>query len=180
MTQPRPDDPVFFETVYDELRSIAHERMAQERKDHTLQSTALVHEAWVRLGAGQRAPFANRAQFFAAAGEAMRRVLIDHARARGRDKRGGGAVRADLDVADLAHETDFVETVSLDDAIQRLYEHDPEIGKVVHLRYFAGLGIEETAAVLGISAATTKRRWEFARSWLFKELHGGRAGEREA
>lgn len=180
MTEPRPDETAFFGQVYDELRAIARERMAQERRDHTLQATALVNEVWLRLGGQQPVPRESRAAFFAAAAEAMRRVLIDHARARGRDKRGGGAARADIKVADLAHERDFQETVSLDDAVRRLCQHDEEIGRVVLLRYFAGLSIEETAAVIGISAATTKRRWEFARTWLYRELHGVDEGASEA
>lgn len=160
------------EEVYAQLRALARERMAAERDGHTLQATALVHEAYLRLSSGRTQPWHGAAHFYAAAAEAMRRILIEHARARGRDKRGGGLQRQPLGVADLAADASLEEILSLDDAVRRLEEQDAEMGRVVRLRFYAGLEIEETAAALGVSPATVKRRWEFARAWLFLELGG--------
>ncbi|UCG16480.1 MAG: sigma-70 family RNA polymerase sigma factor [Phycisphaerales bacterium] len=159
-----------FNAVYDQLRQIARQRMAGERADHTLQPTALVHEVYLRLVGDRQLPWQNRAHFYAAAAEAMRRVLLDHAKARGRKKRGGSRRRVPLSVADVAESWNFEETLSLDDALRRLRERDPAVGDVVRLRFFAGLSIEEAAEALGVSPATVKRRWEFGRTWLFREL----------
>ena len=156
--------------VYDQLRGEAARRMAGERPDHTLDATALVHEAYLRLVGEREIPWKNRAHFYAAAVEAMRRVLLDHAKARGREKRGGDRKRVPLDLADIADSWNIQETLSLDEALCRLRERDPGIGEVVHLRFFAGLSIEDTAQVMEISPATVKRRWEFARTWLYREL----------
>ncbi len=156
--------------VYEQLRSIARQHMAQERADHTLQATALVHEAYLRLVGDRRIPWQNRAHFYAAAAEAMRRILLDHAKARGREKRGGGRRRVPLSVADVAESWNFEETLSLDEALRRLMDRDPNIGRVVQLRFFTGLSINDTAEALGVSAATVKRRWEFGRTWLYREL----------
>ena len=156
--------------VYDQLRREAQRRMAGERPDHTLQATALVHEAYLRLVGDRRIPWQNRAHFYAAAAEAMRRILLDHAKARGRDKRGGGRKRVPLSVADVAESWNFEETLSLDEALRRLVGRDPNIGRVVELRFFAGLSIDDTAEALGVSKATVKRRWEFGRTWLYREL----------
>jgi RNA polymerase sigma factor (TIGR02999 family) len=156
--------------VYDQLRREAQRRMADERPDHTLQATALVHEAYLRLVGDRRIPWQNRAHFYAAAAEAMRRILLDHAKSRGREKRGGGHKRVPLSVADVAESWNFDETLSLDEALRRLVDRDPDIGRVVELRFFAGLSIDDTAAALGVSKATVKRRWEFGRSWLYREL----------
>ncbi len=159
--------------VYDQLRRIAQQHMAQERADHTLQATALVHDAYLRLVGPRRIPWKNKAHFYAAATEAMRRILLDHAKARGREKRGGGRKRVPLSVADVADSWNLEETLSLDDALRRLVDGDPGIGEVVRLRFFAGLSIQETAEVLGVSKATVKRRWEFGRTWLYRELKRG-------
>ena len=159
--------------VYEQLRCIAQKRMAQERADHTLQATALVHEAYLRLVGPRRIPWKNKAHFYAAAAQAMRRILLDHAKACGREKRGGGRRRVPLSVADVAESWNLEETLSLDDALRRLVDRDPGIGEVVRLRFFASLSIEETAEVLGVSKATVKRRWEFGRTWLYRELKRG-------
>ncbi len=156
--------------VYDQLRQDAQQRMAGERPDHTLDATALVHEAYLRLVGDRRLPWQNRAHFYAAAAEAMRRILLDHAKARGREKRGGGRKRVPLSVADIADSWNFEETLSLDEALRRLMDRDPNIGRVVQLRFFTGLSIDDTAEALGVSAATVKRRWEFGRTWLYREL----------
>jgi RNA polymerase sigma factor (TIGR02999 family) len=159
--------------VYGQLRRIAQQHMAQERADHTLQATALVHEAYLRLVGERRIPWQNKAHFYAAAAEGMRRILLDHARARAREKRGGGRRRVPLSVADVAESWNLEETLSLDDALRRLADRDPGIGEVVRLRFFAGLSIEETAEVLGVSKATVKRRWGYGRTWLYRELKRG-------
>ena len=163
--------------VYDQLRRDAQLRMAGERADHTLQATALVHEAYLRLVGERRVPWQNRAHFYSAAAEAIRRILLDHAKARARQKRGGGRRRVPLSIADVAESWSFQETLSLDDALCRLGERDPAIGEVVRLRFFAGLSVEQTAEALGVSKATVKRRWEFGRTWLFRELKQGEDDE---
>ncbi len=163
------------EVVYGELRSIARGRIARERAGHTLQADDLVHEAYFRLvGDLSARPMTGRAQFFHAAADAMRRILIEYARRRSREKRGGGNAREFLDVADLAA-SDPDDTLSLVDAIDRLQEFDARLAETVRLRYFAGLSVEETAAVLGSSTRTVKRDWSFARAWLYDALGG--AGE---
>lgn len=159
-----------FEQIYAQLKAVAQERLRSERRGHTLQATALVHEVWLRLAADRVVPWQNRAHFFAAAVEAMRRILLDHAKARGRVKRGGGRCRLPLSVADLAAAEDSDQIVSLDEALRRLKAEYAEIGQVVELRFYAGLSVAETAEVLGVSPATVKRRWEFGRTWLFREL----------
>jgi RNA polymerase sigma factor (TIGR02999 family) len=158
--------------VYEQLRELARHRMADERAAHTLQATALVHEAYIRLvGGGRPAGWGGRAHFFHAAAEAMRRILIEHARAKGRVKRGGTArQRVPMNVVELAVEHDPCEILDLDDAICRLDEQSPDLAAVVRLRFYAGLSIEETAEVLGCSAQTVKRDWSYARAWLFHRL----------
>jgi RNA polymerase sigma factor (TIGR02999 family) len=156
--------------VYEELRKLAASRMHAERADHTLQATALVHEAFLRLVGNSEQGWANRAHFFAAAGEAMRRILIEHARARQGPKRGGGRQKLPLDVVDLAKDDDPDQILALDDAISRLEEQDPESARVVRLRFYAGLSVEETASALGLSPRTVKREWAFARAFLVREL----------
>ena len=157
--------------VYDQLRRIAQKRMEGERKGHTLQATALVNEVWIRL-AGNIAnqSWHDRAQFYRVAAEAMRRILIDHARRRGRIKRGGDRRRVVANVVDLAAEHDVEEIVAVDEAIQRLAKHDPRAGDVVRLRFFAGLTVEETAKVLGVSERTVLGDWSYAKAWLYKAL----------
>ena len=165
--------------VYEQLRAIAQQRMADERAGHTLEATALVHEAYLRLVGDRPVAWANRAHFFYAAAEAMRRILIEHARARGRIKRGGGAERARVDpgsVVDLAADTNPDTILSLDAALCRLEREDAELAAIVRLRFYAGLNVEDSAAALGTSPATVKRRWAFARAWLFERLSGDQDG----
>jgi RNA polymerase sigma factor (TIGR02999 family) len=156
--------------VYAQLRELAAQRMRQERTDHTLQATALVHEAYLRLVGGQPAGWASRALFFHAAAEAMRRILIEHARARAREKRGGKRDRVTLDVLDLAAAANPDEIVALEEAFARLEEQEPDIAAVVRLRFYAGLSVEEAAEALGKSVRTIHREWTYARAWLWRQL----------
>ena len=156
--------------VYEELRKLAAVRMHGERSDHTLQATALVHEAYARLARGYNPPWANRAHFFHAAAEAMRRILIEHARARNGPKRGGDRKRLPVDVLDLAEESDSEQILALEEAIARLEEQDPGAAKVVRLRFYAGLSVEETAEALDTSPRSVKRDWAFARAFLLRHL----------
>ena len=159
--------------VYGELRRLAQHYLRKERSDHTLQSTALVHEAYMRL-AGQAPPeWQNRAHFYGIAAHIMRQILVEHARGRGAAKRGGNALRMELDESlALAQEND-VDVIALDRALQQLSELDAQQGRIVELRFFAGLTIEDTSEVLGISVATVKRDWVTARAWLFRAMTGG-------
>lgn len=160
--------------VYEQLRAAAQQALALERHGHTLQATALVHEAYLRLVGDRKIPWANQAHFYVAAAEAMRRVLLDHARARGRQKRGGGKAPADVSsVADLA-EAEPAEIVRFDEAVRRLEEESAEAAMVVRLRFFAGLSVEQTAGAMGLSSATVDRRWSFARAWLYERLRAER------
>lgn len=161
-----------FDRVYGELHELAARRMAGERAGHTLQATALVSEVWLRLAGDAPVAFENRAHFFTAAAEAMRRILIEHARARGRVKRGGGARRVPLAGVDLADEVDVSSVLAVDQAIERLAERDPRLAELVRLRFYAGLGSEETAAALGLSARTVRREWAVARAFLAREVEG--------
>jgi RNA polymerase sigma factor (TIGR02999 family) len=156
--------------VYDELRKLAKVRMAGERRDHTLQPTALVHEAYARLVGEDARCWANRAHFFAAAAEAMRRILIEHARARKGPKRQGSQQKLPLDVIDLAAREDSEQILALDDAISRLAQQDADAARVVRLRFYAGLGIDEVADALGISPRSVKREWAYARAFLCRAL----------
>ncbi len=156
--------------VYDQLRAIAQQRMSEERAGHTLQATALVHEAYLRLVNDEQMPWTNRAHFYTAAVEAMRRILIDHARRRGAVKRGGNWQRAALNVASLALDENLNSFLALDEAILRLGEQDGRAADVVRLRFYAGLSIEETARVLDLSTRTVKREWTYARTWLLHYL----------
>ncbi|MBL8755160.1 MAG: sigma-70 family RNA polymerase sigma factor [Planctomycetes bacterium] len=164
--------------VYDQLRNQAQRVLRGEAVGHTLQATALVHEAFLRLVGPRELPWQNRAHFFAAAAEAMRRILVDHARKKAADKRGGkSARRAAIDLAGLpdpASEEQSAGFLVLDDAITRLQQADPEAAEVVRLRYFAGLSIDETAAALSVSAPTVKRLWAFARGWLKEAIDSER------
>jgi RNA polymerase sigma factor (TIGR02999 family) len=158
--------------VYDELRRLARYYLSRERSDHTLQSTALVHEAYLRL-AGSNAPdWQNRAHFFGVAAHIMRQILVEHARGRGAAKRGGGAYRLELDEAIASPQEIDVDLVALDNALQKLSEIDSQQGRIVELRFFGGLTIEDTSEVLGISPATVKRDWVTARAWLHREIAG--------
>lgn len=166
--------------VYAQLRAIAQVRMAGERRDHTLQATALVHEAYMRLVGDSRLSEGGRARFMFVAAEAMQRILVEHARSRGRVKRGGGRGKLALDVLDLAAADSPTEIVALDEAVRRLNERDPVAGQVVRLRFYAGLSVEQTAAAMGISERTVKREWQFARAWLHRamgEMTGESVGE---
>ena len=158
--------------VYEELRRLAHHYLRQERSDHTLQSTALVHEAYMRL-AGQSAPqWQNRAHFFGIAAHLMRQILVEHARSHGAAKRGGGATRLELDESMAFSKQSDVDLIVLDKALHELTELDAQQGRIVELRFFAGLTIEDTSEVLGISPATVKRDWVTARAWLFRAMTG--------
>lgn len=161
--------------VYDELRALSDALMRGERQNHTLQATALVHEAYLKLAGEKSANWESRAHFFRVAAKVMRRVLINHAAARKAQKRGGGASRLTLHEA-AAIETDrTVDLVALDHAMTRLAERDEQKAKVVELRIFGGCTIEETAESLDISPATVKRDWKFAQAWLRAELSGDRS-----
>jgi RNA polymerase sigma factor (TIGR02999 family) len=154
--------------VYQELRKLAAQKMAREQPGHTLQATALVHEAWLRLGGGV---FDNRAHFFGAASEAMRRILVERARRKHREKRGSGAEHVDVDDLEIAAPPgNEEESLAVDEALDRLAAHNPRKAEVVKLRYFVGFSFEETAEVLGISVPTAKRDWAYARAWLHQEI----------
>lgn len=155
--------------VYDELRRLAHSHMRQESTGHTLQTTALVHEAYFRL-IGQRVSWANRAHFFGVAAQMMRRVLVDHAKGQKRVKRGAGAAEVPLEDSALVSRVPSRDIVALDEALRRLEAVDAQRARIVELRYFGGLSNEEASKVLGISTATIQRQWTGARAWLRHEL----------
>lgn len=159
--------------VYQELRRLARGRMSQERSDHTLQATALVHEAYLRLVGDAEPRWDGRGHFFAAAAEAMRRILIDHARSKNAVKRGGQCERIELDcaAAEASSPEDFFDVLALDDALTKLAAQAPAKAELVKLRYFAGLSLEEAAQAMGISERTAKRYWVTAKGWLFQELN---------
>ena len=156
--------------VYDELRKVAAAKMAREAAGQTLQPTALVHEAWLRLGGDQQPGWQNRAHFFASAAEAMRRILIDRARSRHAVRHGGGLVRLNLDDLAVAAAPDDDQLLAVNDALEKLALVEPRKAELVKLRYFAGLTVEEAAGALGISEPTAKRWWAYARAWLFREM----------
>jgi RNA polymerase sigma factor (TIGR02999 family) len=162
-----------FPVIYDELHRIASSFMQQERRDHTLQPTALVHEAYLRLmGTNAAASYEHRAHFLATAAVAMRRILINHAKARKAQKRGAGQPSVALDDAVAAFEERAVDLLALDDALQRLAVLDATQGKIVELRFFGGMSVEECAKILGMSARTLHYEWAHARAWLRNELLG--------
>ena len=166
-----------FPLVYGELQKIARRYLRNERRAITLQTTALVHEAYLKLIDQNRVEWQNRAHFYGIAAQAMRRILLDHARKRLAEKRGSGANAISMDdgVIEISDER-ATELVDLDDALNRLAEMDPQKGRLVELRYFGGLSIEETAEVLGVSVPTVNRGWRAAKAWLSKELARGAAG----
>jgi len=172
--------------VYAELRRLAGSYMRRERVDHTLQATALVHEAYLKLIEQRSANWQNRAHFFGVAAQLMRRILIDHARGHSRQKRGGEQKKVSLDEAFVFSEKQADELLAVDDSLNRLAEIDPRQARVVELRFFGGLSVEEAAEVLGVSPKTIKRDWSVAKAWLYadlKERHGIDAaamGERQS
>lgn len=182
--RPSPGSGALFDQVYSQLRRVAEVRLRDERPGHTLQATALVHEVWLKIAGERPVEWGGPAQFYVAAAEAMRRILIDHARAKLAQKRGGEAQgdreakprgrRIPLnelrEVANLAMTDDPEEILSLDSAVSRLESEDPQSAAVVRFRFYAGLSVEQTAEMMGISPATVKREWQFARAWLFRQL----------
>lgn len=158
--------------VYDELHKMANRYMKRERKDHTLQTTALINEAYVRMVDQKNVHWENRAHFFAISAQIMRRILIDHARRHHYAKRGGGALKVSLDETAIVAGDPASDMLLLDEALNRLAEIDPRRGQVVELRYFGGLNNEEIAGVLKISENTVTRDWNMARAWLYQELSG--------
>jgi RNA polymerase sigma factor (TIGR02999 family) len=163
--------------VYEELRKLAAQKLALEKQGQTLQATALVHEAYLRLIGNQPAAQAlehwdSRGHFFAAAAEAMRRILVDRAREKGREKRGGKFKKLDIDAIDLATTVTPDQLLAVDEALAKLAVIDANAAKLVELRYFAGLTIDEAGKALGVSTATAYRHWNYARAWLHSELQG--------
>lgn len=156
--------------VYDELRRLARRYLRRERPDHTLQSAALVHEAYLRMVHQEPLRWQNRAHFFGVAAQMMRHILVDHARGRLAAKRGAGAPRLTLDAQIALPQKREVDLVALDDALNQLAALDPQQGRLVELRFFGGLSVEEASIVLGISPATLKREWAIARAWLQREM----------
>jgi RNA polymerase sigma-70 factor (ECF subfamily) len=157
--------------VYEELRRLAHRQMGGERPDHTLQTTALVNEAYLRLADQAKLNLQSRAHFFAVAARAMRHILVNYAKSYRAQKRGGGALKVDLDEAALVSMEQSNEIVDLHEALERLAALDSRKAQVVELKYFGGLNYDEMADVLKISPVTVRRDWEFAKVWLYKELH---------
>jgi RNA polymerase sigma factor (TIGR02999 family) len=157
--------------VYEELRLLAAQKMAQERPGQTLQATALVHEAYIRLVGDEPQNWNSRGHFFCAAAEAMRRILIENARSKQKLKRGGDQHRVDLSDADIAIERDINDLLSLDEALIKLAQEDPAKADLVKLRYFGGLTLEQASHVLKISRATASRYWSYVQAWLFHEIN---------
>jgi len=164
--------PEILPRIYEELRSLAGNVFRDERRDHTLQPTALVHEAYLRLATQENLDWTNRAQFFAMAARMMRRVLVDHARATHASKRGDGEKPLSLDAALDVFDGETVDTLALHESLKALEARDPRQGQIVELRFFAGLSVAETAEALAISPATVKREWNFAKVWLEREMSG--------
>ena len=161
--------------VYEELRSLARHYLRMERPDHTLQSTALVHEAFVRL-VGQKPPeWKDRKHFYGVAARLMRQILVDHARGHRADKRGGNVIKLGLTEGLMGKESEGLDILALDDSLNRLAQLNPQQSQIVELRFFSGLSIEDTSEVLGISPATVKRHWTTARAWLFREMNRSEA-----
>lgn len=162
--------------VYAELRRLAHYYLQRERGDHTLQSTALVHEAYLRLAGNNPPQWQNRAHFFGIAAHLMRQILVEYARGHSAAKRGGSACKVTLQEALEFQQKIDVDVIALDGALERLSELDPQQSRIVELRFFAGLTIEDTSEVIGISPATVKRDWISARAWLHREIAGSALG----
>jgi RNA polymerase sigma factor (TIGR02999 family) len=187
MSEPRPDVTLLLREVsnresawsellplvYDELRGLARRRMSRERAEHTLDATGLVHEAYMRLVGDRDMEWSSRRHFFGAAAEAMRRVLVDHARKQKSQKRGGDRARLSFTVAELVHHDDPDQLLALDEALTRLEAEDPRAAEVARLRFYTGLGVEETALALGVSERTVMREWSYARARLAEVLSVG-------
>jgi RNA polymerase sigma factor (TIGR02999 family) len=169
-----------FPLVYEELRRVAACKMAHEAPGQTLQPTALVHEAWLRLGGGSGQRFPGRAYFFAAAGEAMRRILVEAARRKKRLKHGGNLERVDIENVVLAAPLPDDELLALDEALTRLAESEPRAAELVKLCYFVGLTQEQAAKELGVSLSTVERKWAYARAWLYREIRKGQVAPESA
>jgi RNA polymerase sigma factor (TIGR02999 family) len=161
--------------VYDELRDLAGRYMRQERRDHTLQATALVHEAYIRLIDNTRIDWQGKTHFFALAATQMRRILAEHARARKARKRGGGARKVTLDDTAAITPNGVVDALALDEALEKLERDSPRQVRIVELRFFGGLSVQETARLLDVSASTVKGDWRVAKAWLARELSPGLA-----
>jgi RNA polymerase sigma factor (TIGR02999 family) len=166
----RQSVPELFELIYKDLRKIAQAYMRKERPDHTLQATALINEAYLRIFQGQPFQWKSRKHLFCAMAQTMRRILVDHARSYGAHKRGGNNRKLSLDEAFVISEEKSPQLFALDEAVERLAKLDPRQGHVVDLRFFGGLTVEETAAVLGVSPETVKLDWRFAKAWLQREI----------
>lgn len=166
--------------VYERLKAMAEERMKHERAGHTLQPTALVHEAFLKITDGST-PLKDEAHFFAIAATAMRQILIDHARARGREKRGGSRARFSIQEADACTtgRDNEIDLLDLDDALARLSDHDPLGARIVEMRFFAGMEVESIAGVLGVTDRTVRRHWVYAKAWLSREMRGLDPADRE-
>jgi RNA polymerase sigma factor (TIGR02999 family) len=158
--------------VYGELRRIASREMRHERPGHTLQTTALVHEAYMRLAGSESLEIQDRGHFFAVASQQMRRILVDHARAGSAQRRGGGALKVDFEKLQVAAPEQSIDVLLLDESLKELERLEPRAAKVVELRYFGGYTDKEVVEALGVSLATVRREWEFARSWLFDRMQG--------
>ena len=165
--------------IYEELHGLARGQMVNEPAGVTLQSTALVHEAYLRLIGNENVQWANRRHFFGAAANAMRRIRIDEARRRGRQKRGGGQQRVPIDEADAVFDQDPAQVLAIDEALVKLEQTDPRKAEIVMLRYFAGLSVDETARAMGVSPRTVDSEWRFAKAWLHRELRSGDTSDAE-
>ncbi|MCK6457779.1 MAG: ECF-type sigma factor [Phycisphaerae bacterium] len=161
--------------IYDELRELARQHLARERPDHTLQPTALVHEVWLRMADADAVDWRGRAQFLALASGQIRRILVDHARKKLAEKRGGGVYKMTLDEAMIPQAQSEIDVLALHEALDRLAARSPRQAQIVELRFFGGLHVAETAAVLGVSETTVKDDWAVARAWLHRALAGGNA-----
>jgi RNA polymerase sigma factor (TIGR02999 family) len=165
-------------SLYSELRSLASRHLRRERREHTLQTTALVHEAYLRLIDQREVHWKNREQFLGVAAQLMRRILVDHSRGHDAQKRGRGFEKISLDEASAVSKEKATDVIALDEALTRLAEFDPQQARLVELRYFGGLSIEESAGVLGVSRTTLKRNWSLAKAWLAREL--GKSDQKHA